>query len=149
MYRIRHVDGDDYHEELLEMQQVCLPECKPVSVEDGGEWWLAFFEDEPIGFGAIRPSVSWRYTGYLSRAGVLPKHRGHMLQRRLIQARERWALRQGWQWLLSDTITNPHSANNLSRAGFHMFDAKNPWARPEALYWRKYIGGDRKSEMPR
>lgn len=149
MYKIRHVEGEEYHEELLEMQTICLPWCdKPLSVEDGGEWWIVFFEDVPVGFGAIKTSVRWRYTGHLSRAGILPGHRGQGLQRRLIRVRERWAKQQGWEWLITDTNGTPSSANNLAKCGFLMYDPKIQWGLAGAIYWRKYIGGKVKSVIP-
>lgn len=134
------------------MQRICLPNDPPLSVEDGGEWWIAFYGDEPVGFGAIKPSVRWPSTGYLSRAGVIPEHRGNGLQRKLIRTRLKWARLQGWQWAITDNIEgNSESANNIAASGFRLYDPAIAWGSAGALYWRKYIavaGKETKSEMP-
>lgn len=152
-YRIRRIDDpDEYADELLEMQKTCLPESTPVKLAEGDEWWIAFLVDAPVAFAAMRPSVRWPLTGYLGRAGVLPGHRGNGLQRRLVHARIRRAQALGWQWLVSDTIDNPVSSNNLIKCGFCLYEPKIKWGFKGALYFRKYIarrGRQVKSEMPR
>lgn len=151
-YRIRQIaDPDEYADELLDLQRAILPECTPLTPDGPDTWWLVFMDDAPVGFAAIRPSVQTPLAGYLSRAGVLPAHEGNRLQRRLIRAREAFARRQGWQWLVTDCLNeNPKSGNNLIACGFRMFWPKKPWAsEPVAVYWRKQIGHGVKCEMPR
>lgn len=148
-YRIRRIDPDEYADELIEIQKICLPESTPIKPEENDEWWGAFLGDAVIAVAAMRPSVRWPLTGYLSRAGVLPEHRGNGLQRRLIDVRLRQAQRHGWQWVVTDTIENPVSSNNLIDCGFRMYEPKIVWGFKGALYWRKYIGNNVKCEMPR
>jgi GNAT superfamily N-acetyltransferase len=77
--------------------------------------------------------------GYLKRSGVLAKHRGNGLQVRLLRTREKQARKNGWKYLLTDTTGNIHSSNSLMRAGYRLFEPKNPWAFENSLYWEKEL----------
>lgn len=93
----------------------------------------------PIGFAMLKPSFRWQKTGYLARAGVLTDHRGHGLQLRLIRARIKLARTLGYEWLISETIDNPQSANNLVSAGFRAWHpaANDRWnKRRDVTFWR-------------
>lgn len=149
-YRIRRVDPDDFHDELMEMQRVCLPNSAPIEfngADDADDWWLAFVDDVPAGFASMRPSVAFSLTGYLSRAGVAPEFRGNGLQKRLIRARESFARRHGWQWLVTDSF-NPVSANNLMDCGYRAYAPAQPWAFAYSTYWRRRIADDVPCETP-
>lgn len=108
----------------------------------GGHWFLIHTVDAagpkiPVGFAMLKPSMRWHRTGYLARAGVLPEHRGNKLQLRLIRARIKLARNLGWRWLISETIDNPQSANNLIAAGFRAYHPKVKWnKRKDATFWR-------------
>lgn len=139
-YTIKAVDGDDddIAETIHELQRETLPLDVPIQTEFG-HWWLVFHDGKPVAFAGLDPYTQTPNVGYLCRAGVLPAHRGHGLQRRLIRVRERKARVLGWRVLVTDTITNPHSANNLIACGFRLWEPPKPWANNGAIYWRKEL----------
>lgn len=106
---------------------------------DSGAWWIAYDGKKPIGFCGVNASSSWRKTGYMCRAGVKWDYRGLGLHRRLIQVRVRYAKKQGWTHLVTDTTDNCPSANNLIANGFRMYKPSKPWGLPGACYWIKKL----------
>lgn len=138
MYRIREVDGEDEDiaETLDALHDLCFMDAALRVKYDYGYWWIAYHDREPVGFAGITPSTIGPGVGYLKRAGVLPAHRGHGLQRRLLKVRERKARELGWASIITDTTDNVPSANNLIRAGYRLFEPQ-PWAFRSSLYWRK------------
>lgn len=133
--------SDEDLENLREMHDQCFGDTAPAVTYDKGAWWLVYQKGspEPVGFAGIVPSSLGVGYGYLKRGGVLPAHRGHGLQRRLISIRVRWARKEGYHTLVSDTWGNTHSSNNLIRSGFHLFDPKVPWGLKGGLYFRKSL----------
>lgn len=138
--RVRRVDASDPATAALLhwLQLATLPSDEPVPCTEA-YWWVAYVDDAPAGFAGVRASAQFGDCGYLCRAGVLPPHRGRGIQKRLLRAREQYARRRGWRWLLSDTCDNPASANSLASAGYRMYQPSAPWALPRSLYWRKKI----------
>lgn len=137
-YRIRAVDGDREFAVLLALQVATLPYDLPSNSREG-YWWIAYKGDEPVGFAGMKESLSFPGNGYLCRAGVLEAHRGNGLQPRLLAARERKARELGFKWLLSDTYDNPHSTNNLIKAGFRAYEHPEPYGATGTNYWRKAL----------
>lgn len=137
---IRKVDAHNLHNaaRLDLLQCECLPYDKPYDIRIG-YWWIATDGGNDCGFAGLAPSVRWRDTGYLCRAGVVPSHRGKGLQKKLIGVRVRYAKALGWEWLVTDTHDNPASANSLIACGFKMFDPSVPWGARGTLYWRKKL----------
>jgi GNAT superfamily N-acetyltransferase len=140
-YRIREVDGaDEETRELLrEMHTLCFADTAPQIAPEEGYWWIAYHGSEPVAFAGLEASHSVADAGYLCRSGVLPEHRGHGLQVRLLRVREAKARRLGWTVLRSDTTDNIPSANSLIRAGFKLFAPAYPWAFADTLYWKKQL----------
>jgi GNAT superfamily N-acetyltransferase len=138
--RIASVKGDEALEAslLLYLQLKCLPHDQPLE-SDSGFWWIAYEGELAVAFAAMSQSHRWTDTGYLSRSGVLPSHRGQGLQKRLLRVRERKARSLGWNWLITDTWCNPASSNSLISCGFRLFEPSHPWGLPDALYWRKAL----------
>jgi GNAT superfamily N-acetyltransferase len=119
-----------------------------------GYWWLVWptaYQEGAVAFAGMRPSLQWDDRGYLCRVGVLPWHRGHGLQRRLLRVREAKARRLGWTSVHTDTTDNIPSSNSLIKAGYTLFRPALRWG-PHAhgtLYWRKALGNPhRHSEAP-
>jgi len=137
-YRIRLVDHTDpkIRKLLCTLQTSCLP-GDTVYEPTHGWWYVAYSQGMvPVGFAGIVPSIRWSDCGYLCRAGVLPTHRGHGLQKKFIRARVKKARQLGWSWVITDTYDNPASANSLIPVGFRMFDPTKPWGADKTLYWR-------------
>ncbi len=142
-YRTRRAnpDSDEDTEWLRDLHDACFGNNAPQVPYDYGMWWLAYKKDEPdpIGFTGVVPSTLGTGYAYLKRSGVMPIHRGHGLQRRFINIRERWAKREGYHTLVTDTFANTPSANNLIRCGFILFDPVYPWGINGGLYFCKAL----------
>jgi GNAT superfamily N-acetyltransferase len=143
-FRIRLVDAHEDEEvadEFRDLHRLCFPELPPHNPEDLAGWWWFVINGrrQIVGFAEMRPSVRELGAVYLARSGVLPEARGHGLQKRLIRVRLRLARRLGYGVAYSDTITNPHSANNLAACGFTLFEPTKGWGAKGALYWRKEL----------
>jgi GNAT superfamily N-acetyltransferase len=126
------------HPWLLQMHQLTFPADEP-PIWTAASWWLATQDGKPVGFAGVQRTRRWRDAGYLVRAGVVPAARGKGLQRRFLRVREVFARRQGWNWLVTATLHNPASANNLIAAGYRIYEPAAPWLEDGALYWRKRI----------
>lgn len=102
-----------------------------------GHWWLVHLGEEPVAFAGLDPIPS---VGYLKRAYVLPEHRGHGLQLRLMYTREVKARRLGWRQLVSECGPgNARSAANFLKAGFEPVDPEQPWGAPGSRYFSKTL----------
>jgi GNAT superfamily N-acetyltransferase len=137
MYSIRKANTDTDLEIVKELDAICFDGSRIKT--DGAEWWIAYYYREPVGYAGIRPSSSFYDAGYLCRAGVLPDHRGNGLQKKLIRTRIKYAKRQGWTVLRTDTRDNPESSNSLISCGFKLFSPSRPWAFKDSLYWIRRI----------
>lgn len=109
--------------------------------EKAGDWWFAYCHDDTgekvAAFAGLCPSIIMPGYAFLMRSGVLPEHRGHGLQLRLIRVRERWARRCGYKGLVSYTVENPQSANNIIKAGLLTYEPPIAFACAEAVYFKK------------
>ncbi len=137
---IKRVDAtkENFAALLAWLQIESLPGDLPLDVS-GGAWWIAYFDGNPAGFCSIKRSSRWSNAGYLCRAGVLRKFRGKGLQKKLIAVRVRYAKREGWDWVTSDTYKNPASTNNLISCGFKMYIPSHKYAGEGTCYWRKKL----------
>lgn len=141
MYRIRMVDGsdDDIADSLADLHQMTFFDAAAVPEFELGAWWLAYYGHEAVAFAGVLPSTHTRNGGYFSRVGVLPRHWGRGLQRRLMRAIEKRGRRVGWDTIVSDTTDNPVSANNFICAGYRLYEPEVRWAWSHSLYWRKWL----------
>jgi len=120
------------------LQRQVLPGDAPLTSRTGW-WWLAFDGETPVAFAGLLAASTTPGTAYLARAGVLRSHRGKGLQLRLIRARERRARQLGFSRMVTDTYSNPASANSLIRAGYKMFTPNYRWGFEGACYWQKTL----------
>lgn len=141
MYRIRNVDAfdDDVADALSDLHQLTFLDSAVMPQFESGAWWLVYRGDDAVGFAGVVPSTHVRNGGYFSRVGVLQRHWGHGLQRRLMRVVEARGRRIGWDSIVSDTTDNPVSANNFIKAGYRLFEPEAPWAWAHTLYWRKWL----------
>lgn len=88
-------------------------------------YWLVWKDgtEYPVGFCAVRRAHSNRAWAFLARAALLREARGHGIQRRMIEARERWARSEGMEGTLT-YVSNRNEASlvNLLRQGYHIYD---------------------------
>jgi GNAT superfamily N-acetyltransferase len=135
--KISRIDPLKFSQVIERLHRECFPSDALCELE--GIWWLAKDGATPVAFAAMKASAQWGDAAYLSRCGVLASHRGQGLQRKLIRVREAAARSQGLRWLITDTRRNPASVNNLTRAGFQMYEPSRPWSFKDALYWKKKL----------
>ena len=128
-------DEDDIHELLSEMQKECLPADK-LYFPANGVWWVGYYGSTPVAFCCISPSQQLPDGCYLGRAGVMPDYRGNALHCRMIRIRTRWAKKQGYTTVVSDTTDNNPSANNLITCGFRLYVPRIVYGPSRALYWK-------------
>ncbi|WP_440642817.1 GNAT family N-acetyltransferase [Bradyrhizobium sp. PUT101] len=141
MYRIRIVDpsDDDVADTLADLHQLTFFDAAAMPEFELGAWWLAYHGDDAVAFAGVVPSTHVRNGGYFSRVGVLQRHWGRGLQRRLMRVVEARGRRMGWESIVSDTTGNPISANNFIQAGYRLYEPGLPWAWSHTLYWRKWL----------
>lgn len=131
---------------IVRMHSVALPEDIH-KLPDEGYWFMARPIDTatPVAFaGLIENGVTKikrknAKIGMLVRAGVLESHRGHGLQKQLIEARIQKALTLNYKVLYSSTYENPVSSNNLIACGFRMFTPDSAWGIDGTNYWRLFL----------
>lgn len=135
MYRIRIVDADDDEtaEILGDLHRLTFFGGATMPQFELGTWWLAYHNDDAVAFAGVVPSTHARNSGYFCRVGVLRRHRGRGLQRRLMRAIEAGGRRAGWDSSVSDTTNNPVSANNFIQAGYRLYEPEVPWAWSHTL----------------
>ncbi|WP_439369532.1 GNAT family N-acetyltransferase [Bradyrhizobium sp. DASA03120] len=141
MYRIRIVDtsDDDIVDTLSDLHRLTFFDAAGMPQFELGAWWLAYQGDDAVAFAGVLPSTHVRNGGYFSRVGVLQRHWGRGLQRRMMRVVEARGRRIGWGSIVSDTTDNPVSANNFIQAGYRLFEPEAPWAWSHSLYWRKLL----------
>ncbi|XUJ34995.1 GNAT family N-acetyltransferase [Bradyrhizobium japonicum] len=141
MYKIRIVEAsdDDILDTLADLHRSTFFDAAAMPQFELGAWWLAYHGGEAVAFAGVIPSTHVRNGGYFSRVGVLQRHWGRELQRRLMRVIEARGRRVGWDAIVSDTTDNPVSANNFIQAGYRLFEPEVPWAWAHTLYWRKWL----------
>lgn len=101
------------------------------------EWWVAWFNEKPVGFAGLRPLPSEPHT-YFTRAGVIREARGNRIHGKLIRARLAWSKRHGYEGAMTYTVPgNVASANNLIRLGFELFEPEWEWIDSKVWYFFK------------
>jgi len=141
MYEIAEVDGIQ-NREALEAFNALDPYFPPLQDRHftNGYWWLAFDGDgNEVAFAGMVPFLPLARVGYFKRCYVLPAHKGHGLQLRLMCARVVKARQLNFSHLVSECLSsNEASANNFRRAGFVQTFPEQPWAK-DSIYWLKEL----------
>jgi GNAT superfamily N-acetyltransferase len=141
-YRIREVAGRDRMVAAVlhgfnALAPECFPPLEPRHLERG-HWWIVYHSGVPAAFAGMVPFEPFPGVGYLKRAYVMPKHRGHGLQRALLTTREAKARHLGWTLLVSECAAdNLPSARNFAAAGYAQAEPEQRWGAPGSIYWRK------------
>lgn len=117
----------------------CYPPPDSPYTPTTGDWWVAFEHGHAVAFAGISTCLNHGNSGYLCRAGVIPRARGRGLQKKLIRKRLAFARKKGWSQVVTDTHKNPASANSLISCGFRMYRPEFPWSFTTACYWRKSL----------
>lgn len=123
---------------LISLQKTILPGDAPLDPLTG-HWWIVYDHESPVAFAALRDVPSFRGACYMARCGVLPKYRGMGLQRRLLTTRERKARSLGYSNVITTTLRNPASANNLIKRGYMTYEPQTRWGAVDTIYWIKSL----------
>ena len=126
---------------VLALDEECFPSDHRPALENS-LWWIVWRGHQPVGYAGLRP-CQWSQNkglGFLSRAGVISKHRGRGLQRRLIRVREAEARALG----LKEVITyvahwNCPSLNSLVACGYRFYRPAHKWGGSASVYLRKRL----------
>lgn len=146
MYRVLRADITNVL--VVQSIKLLIDECfKPGELTEHartpklGTWWLAWHADEAVAFSCVVESQLYPGNGYIALQGVVPAHRGHGLQRRMINAAVRYAKQQGWAELITETVhDNAASGNTMISAGFKLFNPVRAWNNlAPVCYWRKAV----------
>ena len=136
LYQIVEVDGPTFADTLRQFNSMHdeFPALEERHLEDG-YWWLVFCGAEAVAFAGLVQFYPCKSVGYLKRCFVLPDHRGHSLQQRLLLIREGKARELGWKQLVSEcSVSNTHSAYNFRRAGYQICEPEQPWAKDSVFF---------------
>ena len=112
--------------------EVDIPDMKE------GVWRIVWCGKKFAGFCGINPPVGAGRPSFLVRAGVMADHRGHGLQKRLIDVRLKYARKMGWKRACTYTLcTNAPSANSLINRGFKVYNPPYKWGSDnnDVIYW--------------
>jgi L-amino acid N-acyltransferase YncA len=126
---------------VLPLDQECFPSDHRPALENS-LWWVVWHGKEPVGYAGLRvcegaPNLG---LGFLSRAGVIAKHRGKGLQKRLIRAREAEARALGLKEIVTYVAHwNCASINSLGACGYKHYRPATKWGGKEAVYLRKQL----------
>lgn len=128
LFIIEGLDKICFMDEAYESKHPHLKKCK---------WWLATVDGNPIGYCA---GLILDNNMFLSRAGVLPSHRGFGVQKKLIDTRLRYASRQGldsvYTYVAPDNLA---SLNSLVARGFRFYEPEWKYAGDDFLYLIKSL----------
>lgn len=100
--------------------------------------WVVWYDKQPIGFCLM--DITSDEFGYYTRAGILKKHWGNGLHKRMILVREKFARQFGYKRIVTYTLTNNiQSIANLQKRGYLIYEPKRKYAGENFLYWEKHL----------
>lgn len=128
--------------EILRLDKILFSEDQSVD-PTGGWWWLIRDrKGKAIAFGGLRGCrhPSNKGLAYMIRSGVLGKHRGRGLQKKMIKARIAMARRHGYKEIVTYVLSwNLASANSLIACGFRLYHPQDKYAGSKAFYFRRGV----------
>ncbi len=103
-------------------------------------WWVVKDNGFLAAYAALSINEEYGYA-FLARVGVHQNYRGRGLQKRFIKAREKFALDQGINRVI--TYTAPHnvsSNNSLITSGYKTYNPGVEYVGEGWIYWIKPLG---------
>lgn len=125
---------------VLELDRKIFPTDDSLEIKQEGAYWLATYNNKPVGFCAIHPLANDPRSCFLARAGVLRSYQRHGLQKRMLSVREAWARKEGYSTLL--TYTQPwnwKSMASLIKRDYKLYTPAEYWAENHSLYFIKKL----------
>ena len=102
-------------------------------------YWLIYEDTMPVGFASAY-MLARENMAYFTLAGVVKNCRGKGYQKKLINARIRWAKRQKATHAITYTSTdNVGSFESLQTCGFRLYAPECKWVGDDVLYWIKKL----------
>jgi hypothetical protein len=126
---------------VLALDEICFPTDYRVNV-DGAMWWIVWHGKEAVGYAGLRPCQlpCNAGVGFLNRVGVVAKHRGNGLQKRLIRVREAAARAMKMSELVTYCMGwNCASVNSLVACGYKFYGPATKYGGAQAVYLRKKL----------
>lgn len=128
---------------IKRLDKIIFDQDEPFCEYEKCYWYVLKDGKRYIGFGGIY--VGLNNGGFFARAGILKKYRGRGLQKKLIMAREKLAIKLDLDFVETYTsIDNYASINSLTRNGYYIVEpgelAKTKW-----LKFRKQLKNTSKS----
>jgi GNAT superfamily N-acetyltransferase len=126
---------------VLALDEICFPEDYRVNIV-GALWWIVWHKKEAVGYAGLRPCQlpSNAGVGFLNRVGVVAKHRGNGLQKRLIRVRESAARSHGMTEIVTYCMGwNCASVNSLISCGYKFYRPATRYGGADAVYLRKTL----------
>jgi N-acetylglutamate synthase-like GNAT family acetyltransferase len=146
-YKMEFISKDDElpvwaQKQISKIEEVCFPSDELDLKSKVGRWslWLVMSGKTIVAYAATE-YVKNDDMVFLSRAAVLPSHRGNGLQRSLISARVEHSRALDVRGCYTYThVQNYKSTNNLIEEGFRCYDKCRPWEELDDaepfIYWR-------------
>jgi len=140
---IRRATTDLDHEIIKKIHSEYFAGGQRECPEFHGAWWVFSLDGDVVGFAGIHLSTRYKKTAYLCRVVVVDRFQGRGIHKRLVRVRERWARRNGIQWIITDTYPDNYaSINTLINCGYKVWgpSKKLRWAgNKNSIYWMKRL----------
>lgn len=121
---------------VLELNSKIFPEDKLELDEKTVAWIVYNSQGQPVAFCTARKLLYGIL--YMDRAGVLPDYQGKGIHRKLINARERFAKKNGFKKIITYVMKhNYQSLCTLVRCDFKLYNPEYAYAGREVLYFIK------------
>lgn len=134
MSKVKFVKIDEDFQLIAKMDAIAFPTDLPIEGWEETHWWVGYVDGKPACYCGL--SKINRSTGYLKRAGVLPKFRGRGLQVKMIRKRIAYAKKLRLRSIVTDTsVSNFISSNNLIKCKFRIFMPTTPWTEDTQICW--------------
>ena len=122
---------------ILDLNHQIMPEDH-LEIDEKTTAWIVKVDGEIAGFCTLREIG--HHIAYLDRGGVLPKHQGKGIHRRLIAVRERYARSRGMHKIITYVMPyNYPSMFTLVRCNYLKYKPEYPWAGTNIVYFIKEL----------
>lgn len=122
------------------LDRQCFPDDDPPDFDEV-LWWVVKTDEKVVGYAGLKilDGID-KGTAYLCRCGILPEYQGLGLQKKLVEVREREAIKRRCPILLTYTSTDNYpSLQNLIRMGFNLYDPAYRYAGKDFFYLQKRL----------
>lgn len=136
IYKRGHVLNERRYDELRELDARVFYECGNEFLTNR-DWWVAVEEDQIVAYcGCLYSSDD---ICIFVRAWVQRNYRGWGMQKRMINARLKAARVSCVAAITYTTYDNVHSANNLIRCKFLLYEPQYAYAGRDKLYFKRLL----------